>query len=140
MKRVIEEDISLDNFMAFNVASISLQRANSIVIDGLTGDLNGLVIIHALGTDLIEQHSFNKASERELRSLLESLWVVSVWSVAVVKSVLQFVIIAHKTGKAKPIDYFNTSSQIYLLQEGFVEVPIPKLLWYWNGWIKNNGV
>ena len=54
MKRVIEEDISLDDFMAFNVAAISLQRLNSILIDGLACDLNGLVVIHAVSADLIE--------------------------------------------------------------------------------------
>lgn len=54
MKRMIEEDISLDDFMAFNVAAISLQSANSIIIDGLALDLNGLVIIHAVSADLIE--------------------------------------------------------------------------------------
>lgn len=140
MERMIEEDVSLQDFMAFDVASISLQTADSIVVDGLAGHLDCLVVIGAMSANLIEQHSLDQAREGELRCLLESLWVVSIWSVAIVKSVLKLVIIAHKTGKTEPVNDFTTSSQINLLQEGFVEVPVSKLFWDWNGWIENNGV
>lgn len=137
---MVEEDVSLQDFMAFDVASISLQTADSVVVDGLAGHLDCLVVIGAMSANLIEQDSLDQACERELRCLLESLCVVSVWSVAIVKSVLKLIIIAHKTGKTEPVNDFTTSSQVNLLQEGFIEVPVSKLFWNWNGWIENNGV
>ena len=102
---MVQEDISLNYFMAFDVKSIHLQAPDSIVVEFLPVGDDKPVLIRA-ADQVVREDTLQQAAERKPGRLGESFAVVSsilVFAVAGFEDGRQVGVITFQTGDAEPL-------------------------------------
>lgn len=140
VQRMIEEDVSLEDLVPIEQGATAAKSRESIIVNRLSVQRGDLVSIVVLVCKLMDEYPLQKTQERQLRGGSVPLGLCACWSSALLQQILQVLRSGFETDNAKPVEDLHSSSNVDVLQELLVEVPILGFDGHGYRWIKDHRV
>lgn len=137
---MVEEDVSLQNFVAVKKSPAFSKRLQSVVVDCLSVEGRHLAGEALLVVDLVDEDPLQETHKRKLRRLLEPLAFKICWSSAPFQNLIEVVGVALEADDAEPVEELDTSSNVDVFQELLIIVSVLDLRGHWQGRVENHCV